>query len=95
MEEKKRIREKGATLLLDYFLLTKGVQFIGASLIFKGRISNFFLFLLCSQLLNKLQPTNNPPLRALAFIYPLKSPQHSKYHTIAETVCSWQKSRLC
>ena len=34
--------------------------------------------------------TNNPPLRALAFIYLLKSPQISKWHTICRNY-SWQK----
>jgi hypothetical protein len=34
------------------------------------------------------QPTM--PLRALAFICPLKGSQNCKYHTITETTYSWQ-----
>jgi hypothetical protein len=35
------------------------------------------------------QPTNNPlPIKVLAFIYPLKSSQNSKCHTMAEIICS-------
>ena len=30
------------------------------------------------------------PLKALVFIYPLKSPQNSKCHTNAEAICCWQ-----
>jgi hypothetical protein len=39
--------------------------------------------------LNHQQPPATP-LRALAFIYPLKSSQNSKHHTIEDTTCSWQ-----
>jgi hypothetical protein len=65
---------KGATLvldyflldyfLLDYFLLIRAVEILGASLLFPGRISNFFLFLLCTLilLLNKLWSSGNNPL---------------------------------
>jgi hypothetical protein len=31
-----------------------------------------------------------PPLGKMACVYPLKIPQNSKYHTIAETICIWQ-----
>jgi hypothetical protein len=34
--------QKGTTLLLDYFLLIRGIKFLGASLIFAVRITNFF-----------------------------------------------------
>jgi hypothetical protein len=43
------IEVKEATLSSDYFLLIMGREFLGASLIFSIRISNFFfLFLLCT-----------------------------------------------
>jgi hypothetical protein len=45
---------KGATLSLDYFLLIRGIEFLGASYIFAIKISNSLLFLLCTQLFNKL-----------------------------------------
>ena len=55
-------------LAMLYFLPIRGCEFLGASLIFSVRISNFFLFLLCTRLPNKPQPstthqqlTNNPP----------------------------------
>jgi hypothetical protein len=49
---------KSTMLLLDYFLITRGIWFLGASLIFAFSTSNFLLlFLLCTQLLNKLQST--------------------------------------
>jgi hypothetical protein len=45
---------KEAMLLLNYFLLIRGIKVIRARLVFTIRISKFFLlFLLCSQLLNK------------------------------------------
>lgn len=68
---------KGTTLPLDHFLLIRGVELFCSSLIFAVEISHFFLFLPCVQLLNKLQliGTNNPTLGAVAFIYPLESPQ--------------------
>ena len=42
----------GVTLSLDV-LLIGGVEFLGASLIFAIMISSFFLFFLCTWLLNK------------------------------------------
>jgi hypothetical protein len=40
---------KEATLSLNYFLLIRGIKFLGASLSFADRISNFFsFFLLCA-----------------------------------------------
>lgn len=62
------------TLSLDCFLLMRGIEFLGASLIFSSRIASFLLFL-PTLLLNQQQPTNNLPLEALAFIDPLESPQ--------------------
>jgi hypothetical protein len=81
-------------------LLPRGVEFLGASLIFNVRISNFFLLFPFAQdyLTNcnqqqstamNQQPTL--PLGTLAFIYPLKSSQNSRCHTITETILSWQK----
>ena len=70
-------------LLLDYFLLIRGIEFLGASLIFTIRISNFFLlFLLCAQLLNKLQQTNNPTTSQGPSIYipSKKSPEFQMSH---------------
>ena len=51
----------------------------------------FFSFFVHDYITNcdQQQPTT-PPIRALAFIYPLKISQNSKCHTLAETVCSWQ-----
>lgn len=75
------------------FLLIRGVGFLGASLIFTIGISDFFLFLLCAQLHNKPLTTTTHThtlLKALAFIYPLKSPPNSKYHTITESIYNWQ-----
>jgi hypothetical protein len=41
--DKREKRIEGKTmLLLNYFLLIRGFQFLGASLIFTVRISNFF-----------------------------------------------------
>jgi hypothetical protein len=45
-QERKKDRGGKDTLLLDYFLLIRGVKFLGASPIFTIRISKFFLFLL-------------------------------------------------
>jgi hypothetical protein len=67
-------------------------------LIFAIRISNFFfLLLLCTQPLNKWRLTTihsnqQPmlPLGALAFIHPLKSPQHPNCHTVTKTICNWE-----
>ena len=39
---------------------------------------------------NQTQQPPILPLRALVFIYPLKSPQNYKHQTITETICSWQ-----
>lgn len=61
----------------------------------------FFLVPPLSRTTNKVQPTPHTPLLynhqppalplgALAFIHLLKSSQNSKYHTIAETICSQQ-----
>jgi hypothetical protein len=41
----KRIEGKEATISLEYFLLIRGIEFLGTSLIFAVRISNFFFFL--------------------------------------------------
>jgi hypothetical protein len=91
MEEGER-----ATLSLDHILLIRGIEFFGASLIFASRISNFFLicflvsnnyFINCNQQQTRATTTVPPPLRALAFIYPLKSSQNSKHHTLEETTC--------
>lgn len=91
-------------LSLDYFLLIRYVKFLGASLIFTIRTSNFFflLFLLCIQLLNIPQPTANThnqtthhsqqqPIYGGSSIYKhAEQSQCSKCHTIAETLCRWQ-----
>jgi hypothetical protein len=72
VKREKIIEGEGRGMLsLDYFLQTKGIEFLGASLLFGVMISTFFsLFLLCTLLLNILQgtannsnqpTTNNPP----------------------------------
>ena len=42
---KDRKKKKRAMLLLIYFLMIRGIKFLGASLIFAVRISNFFFLL--------------------------------------------------
>lgn len=73
--------QKGATVSLDYFLLTGGIELHGVSLIFAVRISNFLLHG-SSYERDQQQSTAQPA--------PLKSPQDSKHGTVAETVCHWQ-----
>ena len=91
-----KVRDKrGCDVITRLFLLTRGFQFLGASLIFAIiGISNFFLFLLYAQLLSKLCPKINQqtilPLRILGFIYPLKIPEDSKCHITIGTVYCWQ-----
>lgn len=50
-EREKEIVRNGVIVLLDYFLLLRGTEFIEARLIFVVRISNFFflVFLLCTK----------------------------------------------
>lgn len=48
----RREKRMGAILLLHYFLMIRGIQFLKASLIFTTRISNFFLFFLHDCLTN-------------------------------------------
>lgn len=83
--------------LLDYFVLIKGIECLGESLMFTNRIYTFFFCILFAQeyLTNhkQWQPiTYQPilPFRALVFIYPLRNLQNSKCDTIAETICHWQ-----
>lgn len=50
--------------------------------------------------LNNHQPPTPLPTGILLFIYPLRSSQNPKCHTITETICSWQnhargKSVIC
>jgi hypothetical protein len=61
-EKNKRIEGEGATLSSEYFLLIRGYEFLGASLVFAVRISNFLLllFLLRALLLSKQQATKSP-----------------------------------
>ena len=94
-------RGESLTLLLDYFLLIRVFSSLGQvwSSPSEYLISSSCFFFSHDYLINHSQqqtPSNppdiNPPraLGALAFIYPLKSAQNSKHHTIAETICSWQ-----
>jgi hypothetical protein len=88
------------TFSLDYILLIRSIKFLGASLIFTIRTSNFFflfLFLLSAQLLNKQGPTTTNqqltlPLGDLALIYLLKKQQqniqNSKHHAIEKFAAS-------
>jgi hypothetical protein len=67
-------------IIVRLILLIKDIEFLGASLIFTIRISNFCLFfLLCALLLNKPQPTaansNHPTGNNQQPIFPLWS-QH-------------------
>lgn len=48
VEEKEGQRERGVLLSLDYFLLTRGIEFLGASLSFTVRTCNFFFSFLCT-----------------------------------------------
>ena len=48
------------------------------------------LFLLCAFYYLTNWDQRNPLIKALAFIYPLKSPQNSKHHTLMETSCDWK-----
>jgi hypothetical protein len=77
-------------LSLDYFLLVRGAEFLGASFVFTIRIANFFLLLsvLCTWLLNKLWPTttNNQSTTHLTchglsiYILSKKSPKFQMLH---------------
>lgn len=58
------------SISLDYFLLIRDVEFFGANLIFLVRIM--------PNSKQQQEQTANTPLRALAFNYPLKSPQNSR-----------------
>lgn len=73
--------QKVATVSLDYFLLTRGIELHGVSLIFAVRISNFFLHV--SSCERDQQHSTAQPA-------PLKSPQDSKHGTVTETVYPWQ-----
>lgn len=89
--------QKGGNLSVDYFLQTKGVEFLGASLIFADRIPNFFFFT-AQTATNNSQPTPPPfslPAGALVFIYIITSEKssNSKYHTTAENYLQLAKSR--
>jgi hypothetical protein len=86
--ERKRVEGKGMALSLNYFLLIRGVEFFGTSLIFAARISNFFAQDYLTNPTNQPPPTTTPPLEASACVYLLKSCQNSKSHTFEETICS-------
>jgi hypothetical protein len=90
-------------------LIPRGVEFLGASLIFAVRVSNFFFSSLHTWLDKPQQtapnsnhlPTGQPAAApsmgkgvALAFVYPLKSPLNFKCHTLTEIICSWQNHAL-
>jgi hypothetical protein len=89
--------QKGVMSSRDYFLLSGNIEFLGLSLIFTVRISNFFLFLLCAQLLNKpdqQQPTTHTSLGRSIYAPPEQSPEiqtsHSHRNYLQPT-----KSHLC
>lgn len=69
--ERKRFRGlKGAVLSVDYFLLTRDIDRVPRERLTSTiRKTDFFLFLLCVPLLNKPQPTNNPPRLLAPSIY--------------------------
>ena len=88
---------KGTTLLLDYFLLIGSVLGQACSPPLGYLISSccyfFFRHACLTNHSPKQPPTNNNKQQTAmhsAFIHPLKSPQNSKHHIIAETMCSWQ-----
>jgi hypothetical protein len=84
--EKRGQKGKGAMSFLNYLLLIKGaLSSLGQvwTLLSEYLISYFFF-------VHDYLTTNNSPIRALAFIYLLKSPQISKWHTICRNY-SWQK----
>jgi hypothetical protein len=58
----------------DHFLLIRGIKFLGA---------NYLMVRICptsnSAIRQQQEEQPPPPLGALAFLYPLKSPQNSKH----------------
>lgn len=97
----KRIEVKGSGVIIRLLPADYGYRFLGTSLIFTVRISNFFLlwlFLPYTWLLKKLQTLTNKqqPALPLWHLYTLlKSPQNSKCHACsAETICSLQNHTL-
>lgn len=74
------------TLLLDYFLSIRGIEFLEANLIFAVGISDL-LFPATSQMAtNSKQQTTHPG--GPSIYIPMKSPQNSKHHAIKGTLCS-------
>jgi hypothetical protein len=64
--------EGKGTLFFVYFLLIRNMVFLGTSLIFAIRISNFFssyFFFITNR--GQYQPTNNPPLLSGPVMYML------------------------
>lgn len=99
--EREGQQRRRVTLLLDCFLLIRGIQFLRANLVFNIMTSIFFSSSSCyfhfahDYLTNRNQPTTHTwPIGALAFLYLLKSPQNSKCHILVETICSWQTTPL-
>lgn len=84
--ERKRGGGKGSTISFDYFLLGRGIQVLGARLIFDGSISNFFFF--------KPQPTasNHRPFYWGSSIYTSseKSLEFQMSHAGKKTIFSCQ-----
>lgn len=77
--ERREVRRKRTSIWLDYFLLTRGSELFGASVIFISRTSPFFsLHKMTWQIFSRLQ-------HILVLLV-----QNSKHHTLAGTVCGWQ-----
>lgn len=57
--EKEGQKRKGASILLSYFLLIRGVQFLGTSLILVVKIFNFFFLSVSTRPLDKMQQTSS------------------------------------
>ena len=84
------IEGKEGNFILGYSLLIRGIEFLGASLIFAISSSSFFFVhdYLTNYDESNQQPSPTPGV--LAFIHPQNSPRNSKCHTITETICSWK-----
>lgn len=88
---KRRLEEMRALIWLDYFLLIKDIKFLEAILVFVIRVSPTGNQQPATG--NQQRSTNNirnnskqqeEQQWALAFLYPLKSPQNSKYQNYVQ-----------
>jgi hypothetical protein len=94
-----RTRGRGkreASISLDYFLLVRGIPW-WFWLLPSGYPISFSCLSTWDHLTNHNNSANPstgqpaaPSSGILAFIHPLKSPQNSKHHTLAKTICCWK-----